>query len=646
MRKTADRNLIVLAIALSAALTALTVWAVARQGWALQEREWSDLKSTATAVAAQRNAQFRADLQRALETADRAWETGGPDGLDGWALGQRVWLIAGCLDAGGTWHTFPRTPLEQRLPPPADDATADDAAAPGDEAPGPTTYIEQLARTADPLARAGMLFAAAVYEQQLGNPLAAARIFAEVAHLLRTTPGLAQFAFRAELARVESLLAAGDREQAREALRNLVGTLHADHPFRLGLVEVGRLRRLADTLKVDDAETLATHLAELECRARRRGTLATAVSERVRAWRTQSEVPPGEHELLTLNVDEPVLVAMQPTADGVCLAIATPVTVLLQRYWQPAAPGTSWRVRPPGAVSDLPVLVNLSPGFAGALLEPSVEAADRLRSVARRRVTLMAATAAGTVGAWGLVIWALTRVVRRQRELVRLQRRFVADVSHELKTPLALIRLLAETLAEQRVSDAERTRNYLQTITRESERLSFLLDSILDFSRMESGRKVYEFSDCDVARVARQAWSLFEPQFAAQEFESHLEIADDLPIIKADARALEQVLVNLLQNAHRYAGDGKYVRLSLMRDGYLIVIAVEDHGIGMSRKILERLGDSFVRGDDTRVRQMRGAGLGLTIVNHIVTAHRGKLEVHSRPGQGSTFTVWIPFEPQ
>jgi signal transduction histidine kinase len=239
----------------------------------------------------------------------------------------------------------------------------------------------------------------------------------------------------------------------------------------------------------------------------------------------------------------------------------------------------------------------------------------------------------------------MIRAVNRQRELIQLQRRFVADVSHELKTPLALIRLSADTLRERRVRDPERWQAYLDTITRESERLTSLIDTILDFSRIESGRQELRFRECDVGEVARQAWRLFEPQFVAERFEARLEIAPDLPMIRGDAQALQQVLVNLLQNAVRYAGDRRFVRLGMKREGYLVVIAVEDHGIGMSQQQLDRLGDSFFRGDDTRVRQTRGTGLGLAIVSHIVTAHGGKVEVHSRPGQGSTFTVWLPFEP-
>jgi signal transduction histidine kinase len=268
-----------------------------------------------------------------------------------------------------------------------------------------------------------------------------------------------------------------------------------------------------------------------------------------------------------------------------------------------------------------------------------------LQAATERTAMLVITAGLGTAGAWGLVIWMMLRAMARQRELVRLQRRFVADVSHELKTPLTMIRLLAETLQDGRIRDPDRIRTYYETITRESERLSVLLDGILDFSRTESGRRQYRFEDCDVGPIAYQAWRLFEPQFAAEGFDGRLEVAPDLPTIQADQAAIQQIMVNLLQNAYRYAGDAKYVRLAVSRDGYLIVITVEDHGIGMTRAQLGRLGDSFFRAEDTRVRQTPGTGLGLAIVNHAVQAHGGKLEVQSRPGKGSTFSVWIPFEP-
>ena len=164
---------------------------------------------------------------------------------------------------------------------------------------------------------------------------------------------------------------------------------------------------------------------------------------------------------------------------------------------------------------------------------------------------LAAAALVCTAAAWGMVAWVLFRVAARQRETVRLQRRFVADISHELKTPLALVRLLAETLRDGRVSDPPRVHEYHTTITREAERLSALLENILDYSRIESGQKQYEQTDCDIDEVARQAWRLFEPQFAGDGFTAELEIEDDLPAIRGDPQALGQLMINLLQNAHR-----------------------------------------------------------------------------------------------
>ncbi|MBU0638581.1 MAG: HAMP domain-containing histidine kinase [Planctomycetes bacterium] len=277
------------------------------------------------------------------------------------------------------------------------------------------------------------------------------------------------------------------------------------------------------------------------------------------------------------------------------------------------------------------------------LSAPSAEA-DQAAGVGDAGWPAIWGAALATATVWVAVIWLMIRMLAHQRELLRVQRRFVADVSHELKTPLALIRMAAETLGAGRVREAARVHEYHETIAREAERLSMLLDSILDFSRIESGKQHYASEACDLGEVARQAWALFEPRFAQDGFDASVDIAQQLPPVRGDRQALGQVIVNLLQNAHRYAGEGKYVRLVVAQEGLVVVISVEDHGIGMTQSQLEQLGDSFYRAPDARVRRTRGTGLGLAIVHHIVTAHHGKLEVHSRPGQGSKFTVWLPVE--
>ncbi len=639
MRRTADRRQLLLALTLSLGLAGLTIWAVARQGQSLAARERAELEHEAAAAVAERDGALRAGAARALDVAALAVEAAGEDGLDAWVAGQREWLLAAWRSREGVWVTYPRPPLAETLPqvPPAAPTTE-----PAPEGlPGLLRQLRDLTQSPETLRRAAALLASAS-EQQVGHPLAAARIFAEAAQVLRSTPGLARFAFRAELSRVEALIAAGDDERAAAALSNLVAALLADHPARLGPVESARLQRIGQELGRALDAAVARDLAELARRAARRAELVAALETALAAT---AEDGPRDTLTSVAAGGDTLVVAVRRSVRATCVAVATPAEELLRRYWEPAPSGVRWELRRNRAAESADTLARLAAPLSDYELGPSASAAAERSAAAWRRRALVGATAVGTLGAWALVMWALARALARQRELVRLQRRFVADVSHELKTPLALIRLLAETLAAQRVRDPQRAQNYLETITRESERLTALLDSILDFSRIESGKRDYARAPVDVAAVARQAWALFEPRLAAEGFEAQLEIAPDLPPVQGDAQALQQVLVNLLQNAYRYGGSGRYVRLRVAAEGHLVLLSVEDHGIGLRRDELERLGDSFFRGDDATVRQTRGTGLGLTIVNHILAAHGGKLEVRSQSGRGSTFTAWIPAAP-
>lgn len=647
IRQAAERWLVVLMILFSLALSGLTVWSVAGQARALQARERSDLEAAAFTVATERSAALRADVERACDAAARAWEFGGADELDAWIASRHEWPLAATVRATGMVVVFPRPPLSEPFPqapnplPPGATPTTTAAAESlsGRDLLALLRDFQTLATNPDPLTRAGALLAMATVEQQLGQPLAAARLFGDAAHLLRSTPRLARYAFRAELARVDTLLAAADYDRAREVYAGLLRGLRNDHPGRLSPAETARLAEQWRQLGIEPEDPLAALRDELRQRAERRSQRA-AVLERI-------DVQEGAGVRFSTAVtaaDERVVVAKREIAPGVVLQLLAPQLSLLERYWPaPTADAYAWRLMPSAAAGL--VLAQLGPEFGGAVLEPSLTAAAGLRAHAHRQIAIVAATAIGTTGAWALVIVMLMRVVTRQRELARVQGRFVADVSHELKTPLALIRLLAETLAEQRVRNPDRVQSYHETIIREAERLSVLVDNILDLGRIESGRKTYTFGECEPAAIARQAWTLFEPQFAEAGFQTELDLAPQLPAIRADAQALQQVLVNLLQNAYRYSRENKFVRLRVWREGFIVIFSVEDHGIGMGRNELKRLGESFFRAEDARTVQTRGAGLGLAIVNHIVTAHHGKIDVQSRPGAGSTFTVWIPFDP-
>lgn len=643
-----ERQSVALVVIVSLALIGVTVWAVAEQGRALFARELADLRNEAGAAVAQRRALLSADLRQAFDTLATAADRG-PDATDLWALGQAHWRLVAVRPTGADgWQIYPRTPLEQTFPPPRAATPAEAEESRGRDLLTLLQDLQGLASSSDPLTQAGALIAMAACEQQLGHPLAAARIFADAAQLLRSNPHLARFAFRAELDRIDVLLAAGDPARAREEMESLLQRQQTEQLTPLSALEITRLGALAEALGIGTDDPASRALAELRAVAAARADAATATLRALNG-------APGEPlspELQAVQVHgaelaggEPWVVLARRGAGGMGLALAAAADALRDRYWDASSADEKPFVVQARAESGIPVLAELGPVLGDAKLMPSPATLAKLRALSRRHWGLVIATAVGTAGAWGLVIWLMTRTVARQRELAHLQSRFVADVSHELKTPLALIRLLSETLFERRVRDPERIRDYHETIARESERLTVLLDNILDVGRIESGRKRYEFGACHVADVARQAWTLFEPQFATEGFNTKLEIEPGLPVIRADGAALHQVLVNLLQNAYRYSGPEKYVRLAVAREGFVILITVEDHGIGMSRTQLRRLGESFFRAEDTRVRQQRGAGLGLAIVNHIVTAHGGKTEVQSRPERGTTFTVWIPFEP-
>jgi len=643
-----DRRLLVAAVAVSLGLTGLTVWAMARQNRALREREWTDLRNEARNAAAEKTVRLLADLERSLAAAALAWRLGGVEGVDWWVCDQRQWSLALLCVDGQDCQAFPITPMQVPLPTRgADEETLRyDPDFTDEEARAALARFDELSRSPDPLTRARALLAAADCRRQLGQLQAAGDGYELAAQALRSAGPLARHAFEALVESIACRLSLGQTDRAAATLKSLLAEMSAAHPARYSPAELELLaRRARPLLSGTSGANYAAQLKQLTDRAQIRRALPQ-VTEAV-ADICQAHVEPDEPGInfRTAHSEdgERLTVAARRVSAEACIALAARAADLIEAYWPGQAAGR-WRVELTHAASA-PVLCELGPAFGDALLVVSPGTLAQLSVHSRRQTALLLATAAGTAGAWALVIWMMLRAVARQRELLRLQRRFVADVSHELKTPLAMIRLLAETLQDGRVPDPARVREYYGTITREAERLSVLLDNILDFSRIESGRKQYEFGDCDVTAVVRQAWSLFEPQLAAGGFERKLEIEPDLPVIRADPAALQQVLVNLLQNAFRYGAEGRYVRLAVARQGFVILITVEDHGIGMTRAQLERLGDTFFRAEDTRVRQTRGTGLGLAIVNHIVQAHRGKMEVHSRPGQGSRFTIWIPFEP-
>jgi len=237
------------------------------------------------------------------------------------------------------------------------------------------------------------------------------------------------------------------------------------------------------------------------------------------------------------------------------------------------------------------------------------------------------------------------RIVRREMEIARLRADFVSTVSHEFRSPLTGIRHLAEMLLEGRATDKEKQRGYFRMIVQESDRLARLVENILDFSRMEEGRREYRFELLSPTPWLRKLVSDFGSEIAPGGVVVETNIPDGFPPISADAQALGSAVRNLLDNAVKYSPGEKTVWIDAESEDGVIKIAVRDRGIGISEQDRKHIFDRFYRADGDISKRVKGAGLGLSLVQHIVSAHGGTVECQSRVGEGSTFTIRLPLAP-
>jgi signal transduction histidine kinase len=234
------------------------------------------------------------------------------------------------------------------------------------------------------------------------------------------------------------------------------------------------------------------------------------------------------------------------------------------------------------------------------------------------------------------------RNISREMALARLKSDFVSNVSHELRTPLSLIRLYAETLEMGRLKSAEKYQEYYSIIRKESERLTALINNILDFSRIEAGRKEYDFRQTDMRELVRNTLESYRYQIEQSGFAFEEKIAEDVPPLSVDREAMARSLLNLVNNALKYSQDQKYIGVNLFRDNGSVKLEVVDHGIGIPQAEQQKIFDKFYRVGDPLVHNTKGSGLGLSLVRHIVQAHGGEVLVDSVPGRGSKFTINLP----
>jgi signal transduction histidine kinase len=246
--------------------------------------------------------------------------------------------------------------------------------------------------------------------------------------------------------------------------------------------------------------------------------------------------------------------------------------------------------------------------------------------------------------ATGFGAYSLWKDVGRELRTAELRSHFVASVSHELKTPLTAIRMSAETLRLGRCEDPRTRAEYLDAIVNESHRLTRLLNNVLDFSRIEKDKRAYHQEPADLATVAQTAVQAMQYPLTQQDFHLETSIEEDLPTVRLDRDAFEQALLNLLSNAMKYSGESKDIALRVYRRDDCAVIEVTDHGIGIPEKEQQHIFERFYRVPGRDNAGIPGAGLGLALVAHIVQAHNGRVAVQSAPGQGSTFSIYLPLE--
>ena len=285
--------------------------------------------------------------------------------------------------------------------------------------------------------------------------------------------------------------------------------------------------------------------------------------------------------------------------------------------------------------------------YAWRLQVAPLKADELAAQTRRRRVMEMALLGLSCVVVVAGVV-AVLIATAQERRLAHARADFVANVSHELKTPLALVRMFGELLMTGRVANDDKRAEYLSIIVRESERLSALIENVLDFARLDRGKAAYDFAEADVEQVVSRAVDACRYRAETEGMRLELVVVHGLPPMRIDERALQLALINLIKNAIKYAPGTEVVRVEVGRDGPLggdeqITFRVVDRGPGIADGDRPRIFERFYRGKSARDRQVRGSGIGLALVAHIAEAHGGVVDVSWGPdGVGSVFTIRLP----
>ncbi|HEY5551441.1 MAG TPA: HAMP domain-containing sensor histidine kinase, partial [Opitutaceae bacterium] len=272
-------------------------------------------------------------------------------------------------------------------------------------------------------------------------------------------------------------------------------------------------------------------------------------------------------------------------------------------------------------------------------LFPSAEAAFPVDSPRR---SLLLGMAAVLTLVWIAGAAFIVRAIGREARVAQLQSDFVAAVSHEFRSPLSSLCQISEMLSADRLNSEDRRRESYGVLTRESERLRRLVEGLLDFQRFEAGAAVYHFEPVEIGSFLKSIVADFRERVAAIGYTIEMTGAGGEHYVRADREALARAIWNLLDNAVKYSPDCRTVWVDVEHSEHRVTIVVRDRGLGIPRSEQRHIFEKFVRGADSKARRIKGTGIGLAMVRHIVKAHGGEILLASQPGEGSRFAMIFP----
>ena len=492
---------------------------------------------------------------------------------------------------------------------------------------GAAAEYRKLVDSRDPAVRAGALLRLARVLRVAGRSEEALKAYERMRDLHSVAAGGGPAALVAGRARCELLAKLGREAEARTDADSLAGDLDSGR-WAIGqsLYEAYR----SDLAAWSPRPPLAGRVQ-----------LARAVGQMRARWRTGQlgDEPAGSG---WVQVDQVPLTVVWRNQEGRLWALIADAS-FAQRHWLGASrEGLDLQIAsaaPPGRKYLSAAFTGLPWPITVAWLTPPIE--DREAALRRGLVLGLLGTAFVAILISGVLLW---RTFSRERALARLQSDFVSTVSHEFRTPLTSMRQMTEALMEGRLLREDRRQTYYQALARATHRLQRLVESLLDFGRMEAGAMPYRMEPLDGATIVRALETDFASEFGKGGFRLAVTLPETCRTFRGDPDALTQALWNLLDNAVKYSRQPSTVYLDLESRDNHVRFLVRDEGIGIPAKERKLILARFARGKAAMEAGIRGTGIGLAIVNHVVRGHGGTLEVQSEPGRGSTFVITLPAE--